>query len=439
MRRILLGLPLLAASLSAQAQQIVLPCVPSGNSCIPVSAANPLPTTGGGGGGITVGTTTVTSGGANGVLFNNGGVIGADTGFTYAGSGAQVSINGAALGATTAFVVGPASASGLLADFQVGGVSKASISSAGVGNFGAFASVGSGGTFGYLASNLASNALWLTAQASGNGGTTGVRFAFGSTDYFGMAANSGLFWTIGSGNFYNSTIDSTINRDGANTLALTSGGSGSSASPMALRIYHDDSSSGTVFSRMELGFNAHSGVAAIDVAAATSTLPTFGIYSAGTIKFDYGVTTAATWTLTAAVATTGTLTVGTVNSATGLFVCETAGLLSSGITTCVASDRSVKHDIVAIDDGNLLDKVLGQRGVRFTYNEAKGAPGRRIGVIANDWEANFPELVDFDTDGIRHFDYAATWGLSVEMFRRLRADNDSLRAEVEALRRSVAR
>lgn len=67
---------------------------------------------------------------ANGVIFNN--ATPCDSGFTYAGSGGQVSINGAALGATTGLLVNPASASGLLADFQVDGVRKASISSVGL-------------------------------------------------------------------------------------------------------------------------------------------------------------------------------------------------------------------------------------------------------------------------------------------------------------------
>jgi hypothetical protein len=204
MRRILLGLLLLAASLSAhpfdrnqgsaQAQQIVLPCVPSGNSCIPVSAANPLPTTGGGGGGgITPGTTTCTSCTANNLLYTDGtlvqelvtansgvlvtsaggvpsisttlpsgltipgyltslvigatpitggattqclfnlsGVLSSDSGCTYAGSGGAFTLSGAALGATTALTINPASASGNLALFQVNGTTEFSISAGGV-------------------------------------------------------------------------------------------------------------------------------------------------------------------------------------------------------------------------------------------------------------------------------------------------------------------
>lgn len=69
MRKILVGLGLLLAVFLSphrvEAQAIVLPCVPSGNSCIPVSAANPLPTTGGSGGGGTVTSVSVTT--ANGV------------------------------------------------------------------------------------------------------------------------------------------------------------------------------------------------------------------------------------------------------------------------------------------------------------------------------------------------------------------------------------
>lgn len=55
-----------------RAQQIILPCVPSGASCIPVSAANPLPTTGNTVTSVTIGTTTLTSGTDTRVLFQDG-------------------------------------------------------------------------------------------------------------------------------------------------------------------------------------------------------------------------------------------------------------------------------------------------------------------------------------------------------------------------------
>jgi hypothetical protein len=95
MRGLFLGL-LLAIFLSphrAEAQAIVLPCVPSGASCIPVSAANPLPTTGGGS--IVIGTTTITGGATTQVLFNNAGVVSSDAGLTkVAGATGAVTVGG---------------------------------------------------------------------------------------------------------------------------------------------------------------------------------------------------------------------------------------------------------------------------------------------------------------------------------------------------------
>lgn len=65
MRALLVSLFYLIAAHAAQAQAIVLPCVPSGTSCIPVSAANPLPTTGAGGGSGTVTSVSIVT--ANGI------------------------------------------------------------------------------------------------------------------------------------------------------------------------------------------------------------------------------------------------------------------------------------------------------------------------------------------------------------------------------------
>lgn len=84
MRSLLVGLwLLLAVFLSphrAEAQAIVLPCVPSGTSCIPVSAANPLPTTSA----ITAGTTTVTcSSGTAGVLYQSSGKVDCGSTLTF--------------------------------------------------------------------------------------------------------------------------------------------------------------------------------------------------------------------------------------------------------------------------------------------------------------------------------------------------------------------
>jgi len=87
MRLIISAFVALVWCVQAQAQQIILPCVPSGPSCIPVSAANPLPTTGNTVTSVTIGTTTLTSGTDTRVLFQDGaspsGVLQEDAGLTY--------------------------------------------------------------------------------------------------------------------------------------------------------------------------------------------------------------------------------------------------------------------------------------------------------------------------------------------------------------------
>lgn len=98
MKSFLLFLILLAgvfcSGRDAKAQAIILPCVPSGNSCIPVSAANPLPTTGGG-------IPSATCSTANGILFNLTLAINCDTGLTYAGSGGVVTQTHSGIGVTS--------------------------------------------------------------------------------------------------------------------------------------------------------------------------------------------------------------------------------------------------------------------------------------------------------------------------------------------------
>ena len=108
----------------------------------------------------------------------------------------------------------------------------------------------------------------------------------------------------------------------------------------------------------------------------------------------------------------GSITPGTLSAGTGSFLCGASNTaITTEATTCVASDSRVKHDIAPL--GDVLAKIMDKPAVRFSYDEGKGAPGRRIGTIADAWDTDFPELVDRDPpseqypDGLRHFDYAA--------------------------------
>jgi hypothetical protein len=122
---------------------------------------------------------------------------------------------------------------------------------------------------------------------------------------------------------------------------------------------------------------------------------------------------------TSAGAFAGTLAITTLATATGSFLCgASATAISIEAVSCAASDAAVKHDINIIDPSEAI-KVFNKRGVRFTYNEGKGTSGRQIGVIANEWERDFPELITRDDDGTRHFNYQGAFGVAVAALSNL--------------------
>jgi len=95
-----------------------------------------------------------------------------------------------------------------------------------------------------------------------------------------------------------------------------------------------------------------------------------------------------------ALVTAGSLTIGTVASSTGLFVCETAGLISSGITTCVASDKRVKNDLGIVTPEMAVARVMALPDEhRFTYKPGYGPSGDHTGWWAQDIAKSWPGIV----------------------------------------------
>lgn len=150
-------------------------------------------------------------------------------GFAYTNSTGKLALSGIAAGATTVLLINPASASGLLADFQVGGTSRANIDAV----TGAYAI--SSDTF------INRDAAGIFGLSNGAKDTGTVTLPASERIY--NTANGGL----SGGNVVNAAL-------------------------------------------MEMGFSQHSGIAAIDVYKnGTGTLPNFGIYIGGTKMLDYGI------------------------------------------------------------------------------------------------------------------------------------------------------
>ena len=102
-----------------------------------------------------------------------------------------------------------------------------------------------------------------------------------------------------------------------------------------------------------------------------------------------------------------------------------------------SSDKRLKKDVIQLT--NVLEKIQKIRGVAFDWNETYEELGRstghrEIGVIAQEVEAVFPELVtswgDKEYLGV---DYGRLTAVLIEAVKELKAENDELKKRVEAL------
>ena len=98
------------------------------------------------------------------------------------------------------------------------------------------------------------------------------------------------------------------------------------------------------------------------------------------------------------------------------------------------SDVIFKENIVTIP--NALDKVNAMRGV---YYDMKCEPGcRRVGVIAQEIEEIFPEVVYETTDATKTVAYGNIVGPLIESIKELSSKNDALETEMEDVKKKNA-
>ncbi len=102
-----------------------------------------------------------------------------------------------------------------------------------------------------------------------------------------------------------------------------------------------------------------------------------------------------------------------------------------------SSDARLKTNVRQL--ANVLEKIEKIRGVSFDWNSKYESMGRsserrEIGVIAQEIEAVFPELVStWGDEGYRAVDFGRLTGVLIEAVKELRAENRALRQRIEAL------
>jgi hypothetical protein len=98
---------------------------------------------------------------------------------------------------------------------------------------------------------------------------------------------------------------------------------------------------------------------------------------------------------------------------------------------CNPSDARLKADVRSLTA--VLDRLADVRGVSF--RDRTGTDRRRLGVVAQDVETTFPELVvPMADDGLMAVDYSGLVGVLVTAVNELRARTERLTREVASLR-----
>ena len=110
-----------------------------------------------------------------------------------------------------------------------------------------------------------------------------------------------------------------------------------------------------------------------------------------------------------------------------------------GLGTC-SSDARLKTNILPFVP--VLDKLVKLQPVHFDWNTEQYpdyhfGPGRNSGLLAQDVEKVFPEMVGVDAHGYKTVNYSELPYLTLIAIRELKTENDSLRAQLAERQREL--
>lgn len=95
------------------------------------------------------------------------------------------------------------------------------------------------------------------------------------------------------------------------------------------------------------------------------------------------------------------------------------------------SDKNLKKNIQTLSGA--LDKIEELRGVTYEWKDSSKGSGLQIGVIAQEVEQVFPELVNTDKQGMKAVNYAALVAPLIEAVKEQQKQISALQAKVQVL------
>ena len=113
----------------------------------------------------------------------------------------------------------------------------------------------------------------------------------------------------------------------------------------------------------------------------------------------------------------------------------------TGVGTFNSSDRRLKQDVRSL--AGALASVLALRGVRYEWNalgvQRGGTAGAgQVGVIAQELEKIYPELVSTGPDGYKAVNYAQLTPVLIEALKEQQQQIEALKAQNAALQTGSA-
>jgi len=118
-----------------------------------------------------------------------------------------------------------------------------------------------------------------------------------------------------------------------------------------------------------------------------------------------------------------------------------SGTVTASCGTLSCSDIRYKKDIVPLS--NVLGDISKLCAVTYYWKNTEFPAknftnSRQIGIIAQDLEKVYPELVSTDDQGYKSVDYAKFTPVLLEAIQELKAENDSLKQEIETIKTTMS-
>nr|VFK25076.1 MAG: Chaperone of endosialidase [Candidatus Kentron sp. LFY] len=101
------------------------------------------------------------------------------------------------------------------------------------------------------------------------------------------------------------------------------------------------------------------------------------------------------------------------------------------------SDSRLKKDIQPLE--NPLHKITQLRGVSFNWKDEEKGTDREIGVIAQEVEKEYPELVSTDNEGYKSVAYGKLAAVLIEAIKAQQSRITELEDRIEDLQSQISR